>query len=234
MKVSDSPQAWFWPRVAEHRGVYQPRQHLGQMEPAVEVVPRRGGVASGMTALLVGLTAPNRGALDVGQYPIDKARSWCFAGSTKTFGHQYGMRGGHPYNAQSKPVRRGIPRLLATGAIATLRQTKHRRRCAPVPDCMARVIQDCIGLNGHHRRLLSRRSAVGLAAVALTAEASVVAQTTRRLAFGDGLHDFVLDRPRRVAGRIPMKRPLQHRQVSLGRRGKMRGQGPCGQGSGMP
>ena len=71
MKVSDSPQAWFWPRVAEHRGVCQPRQHLGQMEPAIEVVPRRGGVASGMIALLVGLTAPNRGALDVGQYPID-------------------------------------------------------------------------------------------------------------------------------------------------------------------
>ena len=75
MKASDNPQAWFWPRIAEHRGVNQPLQHCGQIEPAIEVVRRRDGVASGIIAPLDGRIVPTRGALDVGQYPIDPARS---------------------------------------------------------------------------------------------------------------------------------------------------------------
>lgn len=242
MKVSDNSQTCSGQGLQSNRGVHQPRQHRSQMEPAIEVVPRRAGVGSGMIALLDGVIAPTRGALDVGQYPLDPARSWRFAGSAKTGGHQHehGMRGWHPCNAQSKPVRRCAPRRLATGVFGTLRPGKRCRRFAPVSVCMVRVIQGKVPAgsrlhgagdpklrwtqqpprtsapqalrNGSCSRCADRRGK--------RRQLQETAQTTRRFAFGHGLHDFVLDRPRRVAGRIPMTCPLQHRQLRLGRVGK--------------
>jgi len=66
----------------------------------------------------------------------------------------------------------------------------------------------------HHERLFSRRSATGPAAVALAPAASPTKlpetnPTTRGFAPGQGLHLFVLARPRRRAGRVSMTRPLQ-------------------------
>lgn len=74
----------------------------------------------------------------------------------------------------------------------------------------------------HHERLFSRRSATGPAAVALAPAASPTKlpetnPTTRGFAPGQGLHLFVLARPRRRAGRVSMTRPLQHRHDRSGR-----------------
>lgn len=74
----------FWPGAARHRSVHQPRQHHGQMEPAVDTVRGHGAVGLGMIVLLDGLTAPTRGALGVDQFPIGAARFWHFTGSAKT------------------------------------------------------------------------------------------------------------------------------------------------------
>ncbi len=106
MKGFDKPQAWLRPRIAEYPGVYQPRQRRGQMDPAVEVMPRRGGVAWGRFALLGGLIAPARGAIGGDQYFIDPARFGHFADSSRIRSRQHDMHGGHPHNVQSKPVRR--------------------------------------------------------------------------------------------------------------------------------
>jgi len=149
MKVSDNPQAWLRPRIAKYRGAHRPRQHRGQMEPAIEVIPRRGGVAASMITQLDGLMALARGTIEVGQHPLDPARSW-------------------------------------------------RRSCC-----------HCAHRRGTRRQLHE------------------AAQTPRRVAFGHGQHGFVRDQPRRVAGRVPMTCPLQHRQIRLGRPGRTRGQRPC-------
>lgn len=78
MKVSESSQVRFRPKIAERRGENQPHLHRSHMKPAVDMVPGRSGlVASGMIALSDSVTGPAPGALDVGRHPsISSARSW--------------------------------------------------------------------------------------------------------------------------------------------------------------
>lgn len=75
-------------------------------------------------------------------------------------------------------------------------------------------------VRAHSLRFAGRANdpAPALAPVALAGEARAIEfhqaiRTTRGFASGHPLHLFSPDRPRRVAGRVPMTRSLQHRQV---------------------
>lgn len=104
---------------------------------------------------------------------------------------------------------------------------------APTCDALAvaldqsrsRLFAGSVETRGHQHRMRAG-SVVATSFTAPTFETNIhsrLPQVTRRFASCHRPHHLLLNRARRVAGRVPMTHPLQHRQVRSGQVGQYRG-----------
>ena len=100
----------------------------------------------------------------------------------------------------------------AQGQVLSLSHERSRQLANPVWAKGRRAPQTPV-LQGLRTRSCSHCAGPG----ASVAKLRVAAPTTRHFAFGHGLRHFGLDQPRRIAGRVPMTPPLQHRRTRPGR-----------------